>query len=252
MLEDKDDSPLVIDVREPQEYEQGHIPGSVLLPLGQLELGHSSLQKGKKIVTYCRSGKRSYLAATMLCQMGYTGVMSLEKGILGWEYQLLKGPLRDTLTPEETASIRDIFKSALSKENRKCQFYRRVLELPRFEELKSLLEDLASWEEGHRATLYREYVGWSEKQHAPVKSLEEMTGASAEAVKDSSSLEGISQPVELLEAALEQEYEAYHFYKVSAEMMQDEKFRSLLLDLSFAERTHASYLLKLIPRYAVS
>ncbi len=79
------EKPLVIDVREPQEYAQGHIKGSKLIPLGQLtgrleELG----TKDREIITVCHSGGRSSRAADLLSAQGYK-VTNMEGGMVGWQ-----------------------------------------------------------------------------------------------------------------------------------------------------------------------
>ena len=58
---------VLVDVRQPEEYEVGHIPGARLIPLGELEERHGELEKDKKIIVYCRSGHRSMGAAILLC-----------------------------------------------------------------------------------------------------------------------------------------------------------------------------------------
>lgn len=77
----------LVDVRQPDEYENGHIPGAVLLPDTDLrERAEDELpQKDAAIAVYCRSGARSAMAARMLREMGYTDVRDLG-GIIDWPY----------------------------------------------------------------------------------------------------------------------------------------------------------------------
>lgn len=63
--------PFVLDVREPGEYRQGHIPGSVLIPLGALPQRLSEVPSGQRIVVVCRSGGRSGVATGILRKAGY-------------------------------------------------------------------------------------------------------------------------------------------------------------------------------------
>jgi len=81
----------VIDVRELNEYtgELGHIAGSNLIPLPQLNERLKSLDKDAPIVTVCRSGGRSAQAATLLQKAGFTKVASLFGGMLNWHGQHL-------------------------------------------------------------------------------------------------------------------------------------------------------------------
>jgi rhodanese-related sulfurtransferase len=79
---------IVIDVREPEEYHQGHIPGSVNIPRGLLEFRVSSTPelepRDLAIVLYCKSNGRGALAAKTLKDMGYINVETIAGGIDAW------------------------------------------------------------------------------------------------------------------------------------------------------------------------
>ncbi len=76
---------LIVDVREPYEYNEGHIPGSKLVPLGQLTQHlHELGSKEEEVILVCRSGGRSTSAASQLATMGYKKVLNLRGGIMGW------------------------------------------------------------------------------------------------------------------------------------------------------------------------
>ncbi|MCW2811842.1 MAG: Rhodanese domain protein [Friedmanniella sp.] len=74
---------LVLDVREAHEFGAGHIPKARHLPLSQLSDGLGGLPSGVHIVTVCRVGRRSALAASRLRRAGYD-VATLEGGLLAW------------------------------------------------------------------------------------------------------------------------------------------------------------------------
>jgi phage shock protein E len=76
----------VLDVREPDEWEEGHIPGAVHVPRGLLELQSAMLlpDKGARIVVHCALGGRGSLAAKTLGDMGYTNVANMEGGLTAW------------------------------------------------------------------------------------------------------------------------------------------------------------------------
>jgi rhodanese-related sulfurtransferase len=82
-LRERDDV-FVLDVREDWEYAAGHIPGTVLIPLGQLSGRLSELPTDKTIVAVCRSGNRSDQATALLKQRGFT-VHNMQGGMLAWE-----------------------------------------------------------------------------------------------------------------------------------------------------------------------
>lgn len=76
---------LLIDVREPPEYQRGHIPRSQLLPMRQIPREGQTLPTESLIVLVCRSGRRSRIAAGILKDMGYQKVYNLQGGMLAWE-----------------------------------------------------------------------------------------------------------------------------------------------------------------------
>jgi rhodanese-related sulfurtransferase len=83
----KDQGAVLLDVREPYEYQEAHVPGSVLVPLGQLK---SRLQEiralgSKPVAIICRSGRRSSIAAELLAQAGWTNVYNVQGGMIAWE-----------------------------------------------------------------------------------------------------------------------------------------------------------------------
>ena len=79
--------PLVVDIRERDEFEQGHVPGAVFIPRGFLELRieQYAFERETPIVLYCAGGVRSALAARNVKEMGYEHVESLIGGFGGWK-----------------------------------------------------------------------------------------------------------------------------------------------------------------------
>ncbi|MEW6119957.1 MAG: rhodanese-like domain-containing protein [Pseudomonadota bacterium] len=81
------DDALVLDVREPSEFDAGHIPKSKHIPLGQLSGRMHEIEKFKEkpVLVSCRSGQRSARACGMLKKAGFETVYNLDGGILAWE-----------------------------------------------------------------------------------------------------------------------------------------------------------------------
>jgi SulP family sulfate permease len=77
--------PLVIDVREPREFQRSHIPNAQLIPLPKLLTDPPALPTDRDIVLVCRGGRRSTRATHMLRSRGYSNVRVLRGGMLGWE-----------------------------------------------------------------------------------------------------------------------------------------------------------------------
>lgn len=76
--------PFLLDVREPSEFSEGHIPGAQLIPLGQLAQKMNTLSREREIICICRSGSRSGSAARQLASAGFTA-LNMNGGMSAWE-----------------------------------------------------------------------------------------------------------------------------------------------------------------------
>lgn len=86
---------LMLDVRQPEEWEAGHIPGAVLIPLGELESRVNELPTDQEIVVVCRSGNRSATGRDILLDAGFNDVTSMAGGMNQWSdkgYETVTGP----------------------------------------------------------------------------------------------------------------------------------------------------------------
>lgn len=77
---------VVLDVREPREFEAGHVPDSLFIPLGQIveRAGELDAHRGRPIVVICHGGKRSATACERLAKLGFTDLYNIAGGILAW------------------------------------------------------------------------------------------------------------------------------------------------------------------------
>ena len=82
---------IILDTREQNEYDEGHIPGAILIPYTEIENKAEEMipDKDKLILVYCRSGRRSKIAAESLVNLGYTNVKEFG-GIIDWHYEVEK------------------------------------------------------------------------------------------------------------------------------------------------------------------
>ena len=90
-LMDSESGYIIIDARTQEEYDQGHIPGAILIPEYEIaDRAEKELpDKNQLILVYCRSGRRSKIAAEELVKLGYTNVKEFG-GIIDWEYETVK------------------------------------------------------------------------------------------------------------------------------------------------------------------
>ena len=84
LADDRPSRPQLIDVREPWEWEQGHLPEALHIPLGQLERRAHEVDPCRPVIAYCRGGTRSLTAASILAQLGHGVVYNLAGGIESW------------------------------------------------------------------------------------------------------------------------------------------------------------------------
>ena len=90
-LMDSESGYIIIDARTQEEYDQGYIPGAIMIPEYEIaDRAEKELpDKDQLILVYCRSGRRSKIAAEELVKLGYTNVKEFG-GIIDWEYEIVK------------------------------------------------------------------------------------------------------------------------------------------------------------------
>lgn len=81
---DRGERLTIIDVREPGEYAEGHIPGSSLHPLGQIQSWVQLFDKNQELFLICRTGNRSGTAYQFLENMGFTNLRNITGGMTAW------------------------------------------------------------------------------------------------------------------------------------------------------------------------
>ncbi len=86
---DSEEGYIILDVRTQEEYDQGYIPGAILIPDTEIKAKAEEVltDKDQLILVYCRSGRRSKLAAEALVELGYTNIKEFG-GIIDWPYEV--------------------------------------------------------------------------------------------------------------------------------------------------------------------
>ena len=86
---DSGEEHIILDVREQDEFDEGHIPGAILIPYTEIDAKAEEMlpDKDALILVYCRSGRRSKIASESLANLGYTNVKEFG-GIIDWEYEV--------------------------------------------------------------------------------------------------------------------------------------------------------------------
>ncbi|WP_337031478.1 rhodanese-like domain-containing protein [Paenibacillus illinoisensis] len=85
----KGETLTMLDVREPEEWMEGHVAGSNHIPLGELDVRHEELDPTQEIIVICRSGNRSGKACELLNEKGFK-VVNMTGGLIAWTDKLVR------------------------------------------------------------------------------------------------------------------------------------------------------------------
>jgi rhodanese-related sulfurtransferase/rubrerythrin len=245
MDEHPDNEYLLVDVREPQEYEQAHIPGAQLLPLGQLESRLEDLPKHRDIIFSCRSGARSRVAANMVAEKmeQHRSLYNLDGGILAWQGHTVKDFPRVKLLVLEEGTQQTLM-AAMDLEKGAWNIYRYIQEQYPGTQLSRTIEHLSLAEMSHAEALYNE---WQKGETSPPRFDDLFAGLKGEILEGGMSLteavlrlESTMVPLDLAvyELALDIEFTAYDLYRYAGETTDDPALKKLFFDISEGEKHH--------------
>ena len=85
------ESVFLLDVRSPDEHQNGCIPGSTLVPLGAVRSRLDQIPRDRRVVAYCKTSLRAWEAACILAGQGYANVEILDGGFLAWPFEVRHG-----------------------------------------------------------------------------------------------------------------------------------------------------------------
>jgi rhodanese-related sulfurtransferase/rubrerythrin len=236
---------VLVDVRQPDEYSQGHIPGSVLIPLGEISERLKELPVDKDVIVYCRSGKRSRAAALFIGSRPYVAgsVFNMTGGILAWNGHLL--PATPNLKVFDLdGTDQDVLYRAMDLERGADRFYTALRERYQSVPWASSLAALAGAEEAHARLIYRHWAS-GENNPAPFEEVYgQLAGDIVEGGYTCATLLAIleKQPLETcrstLEMALMVEYSAYDLSRNIAHRFQGTPLEKVFTSIAEAEKEH--------------
>lgn len=242
---------VVVDVRQPEEYAAGHIPGAKLVPLMELSGRASELEelRGKDLFFYCRSGGRSARAAQWAAlQLGLPNVHNLVGGITAWNGSQLP-ELPKLQAVGMAGGVEALLRQAVNLEKGAHRLYDALVPYFAGTPLQATLAELAKAEVGHGKVVY---AALSKLSSAPSESFEQLfeqlpgelleSGESFDSAVDQARAAGERGSLALLELALEVELRAHDLYKNLSHLSEDPGTKAALLDLAQQEKHHAESL----------
>ena len=240
---------ILIDVRQPQEYRQGHLPGARLIPVKELDAHLQGLDPQKLVITYCAAGVRSRAAASILGHAGFDLVVSMSGGIKAWNGLVAEGePEMGSAWFSDARSPGEYLGLAWLIEDGTKQFYAKLSEM--FDnQAGAFFRQLIAAEEHHKSslrTLYHGLTGGASGLDFPAAVLPEPPGQTI--------LEGglpLTQALEwvknrdygqVLELAIGLETNAYDRYLLLAQEVVNEQSKVIFNYLAEEEKTHLNLL----------
>ena len=243
---------ILLDVRQPSEYRDSHLPGAKLVPLSQLESAAGQLDTKKPVVVYCAIGGRSRVAAQLLAGRGFGQVFNLKGGIKAWRGFTAEGPRElnlDLIRGDETPA--EIIVVALAMEKGLGRFYSTAAQRVMDQALIDLLQRLAGFEVKHQQALMGLYA-----QMAPEDPEGRLlkTGRLAGVMEGGFEIEAflaqnaayLNSPTDLLTLAMMLETQAMDLYLRFADKSTEAATREVLFKVATEEKQHLGALADLL------
>ncbi|GAB1410080.1 rhodanese-like domain-containing protein [Desulfovibrionales bacterium] len=248
---------ILLDVRQPAEYAEAHIPGAVLMPLPELESNCANLDAAKDVILYCRTGGRSAVAAALLDDTGPRAgrIFNLVGGITGWQGKELLDIPHLELFPRDMTLVQTLYR-ALNVEKGSVLFYQGLACEYAGSTFGAMAQELVQVGTTHARDVFSIWTAQGKSiQHEPFQALfDRLDGNIMEGGKPVTAwmaqlgANAQDRQLRLLELACEIEYYSYDLYRgllcrsqtpeitaVFTRLAQQKKehFRSLSRALSF-------------------
>lgn len=240
---------LIVDVRQPEEYVRGHIPGARLIPIKELVADFSNLPSDKDLIFYCHSGGRSGVAATLVTEEGVSNnIYNLEGGIMAWQDKVVSDYPKVQVF-DKSKSVSELLLIAMDLEKGAFRFYNYVKDRFVSEHFSMIFGQLSTEETAHARAVYQY---WKNTKKGPSKFervFENLKGEILEGGEDlidilerAEAIEG-NMCLNLLELALSIENSAFDLYRTMAEQIESKEARGVFLSIAEAEKTHMKRLI---------
>ena len=242
----------LLDVRQPEEYAEGHLPGSRLIPVGELHQRMDEIDRTKPVIVYCRSGMRAANGTGVLMNAGLDDVRNMAGGILAWKGTVATGtPDAAMWWFEEARSPEDYIALAWILEEGAKIFYSRMADQFAALDACALFMSLAAAEEHHKdrlRELYRVLTGRHDDPVTPdeVAAHDTMEGG-VSLTKVLAWAEG-QKPIDVLEFSVAMEVNTYDLYLRVGQRLEARESRDVLLSLAHEEKAHLDRLTEALVR----
>jgi rhodanese-related sulfurtransferase/rubrerythrin len=229
---------LIVDVRQPDEYVRGHIPGARLIPIKELAADFSDLPSDKDLIFYCHSGGRSQAAAMLVTEEGASNknVYNLEGGIMAWQDRVVPDYPKVQVF-DISKSVDELLLIAMDLEKGAIRFYNYLTDRFVSEPLSRTFGRLSIEETAHARAVYKY---WKNTKDDPPEFEEVFENLKGEILEGGENLIDILKSAEAIEGNICLNFIelALHVEKTMAEKTESKEARGGFLSIAEAEKTH--------------
>ncbi len=242
----------IIDVRQPKEYEEGHIPGAKLLPLPDLDKRIDEIDPDKPKIVYCAIGGRSRVAAQMLAGKGMSKVINLSGGFKAWNGgSAFGGELQGLELFSGDESLEHSLAVAYSLEEGLRDFYLSMIARVKTQAAKDLFKKLSDIEVKHQERIYKQYTQITKSPLSKDEFVKTMVAGAVEGGMTTREYIDMFKPdlestIDIIEIAMSIEAQALDLYRRASESSKDETGKAALSQIADEERAHLNQLGQLI------
>ena len=239
----------LLDVRQPAEYEQGHIPGARLIPLGQLQSNLNKIQSDRMTIVYCRSGNRSRSGVGILNGAGLKDVYNMEGGILAYNGLVAAGPpeagvfcFPENMTPEQLIAM------AWYIEDGSQRYFDAVKNATHNQDIKDNFASLIGHKIAHKESLsllYEKISGQTAGDNFPTSVLQmppHKVMAGCVSVSEAVNWSKDRRISDILDFLMALEANTFDLYLKLGRQVESDRARSVFMELSEEEAHHLEQL----------
>jgi sulfur-carrier protein adenylyltransferase/sulfurtransferase len=242
----------ILDVRQPAEYEAGHIPGAVLAPLPELTDHLQHIDLNQPLLVYCASGARSRIAGQLLAGLGYVDIINLAGGFNAWTSQTAFLSEETGLALfEGVTSLDSALAVAYSLEGGLREFYESRASAVHHAPARQLFHQLSQIEVKHQQRILEQYAALTGKRVTP-ESFEKCQvhdvlegGLTTEAYANLL-MPAYDTLTDIIDLAMSIEAQALDLYLRASAKAQNETGRKALIQIANEEKAHLARLGRLM------
>jgi rhodanese-related sulfurtransferase/rubrerythrin len=239
------DKYCLLDVRQPGEYEQGHIPGAILIPLAELQSSMNRLHPDRMTIVYCRSGNRSRSGVGILNGGGLDDVYNMEGGILAYNGLVAAGPpeagvfcFSEHMTPEQLIAM------AWYIEDGSQRYFESVKNISQDHEIESNFTRLIEHKIAHKKSLLQLFLkmsGQAVNEDFPASVLQRpphAVMAGCVGVSEAVSWSNNKNIADILDFLMSLEANTFDLYLKLGRQVASDRARKVFMELSEEEARH--------------